>query len=69
MLENQNFLRLNTFKQLKRAEEMDRIFLRYYLLMLFALSLYTPALSASQLQLVATESHPEAFIQNKNICH
>ncbi|MBS4166599.1 Uncharacterized protein NEOC65_001688 [Neochlamydia sp. AcF65] len=37
--------------------------------MLFALSLYTPALSASQLQLVATESHPEAFIQNKNICH
>ncbi|KIC75914.1 hypothetical protein DB42_EL00060 [Neochlamydia sp. EPS4] len=45
------------------------IFLRYYLLILFTLSLYTPALSASQLQLVSTESDSDTLIQNKDICH
>ncbi len=31
---------------------------------IFTLCLYLPALSAAQLQLVSTESDPDAFIQN-----
>ena len=35
-----------------------------WLLTIFTLCLYLPALSAGQLQLVSTESDPDAFIQN-----
>jgi len=38
-------------------------FLRW-LLTIFTLCLYVPALSAGQLQFVSTESDPDAFIQN-----